>query len=108
MYSTDKTSYEILDGATLTDGLYRWTSNNRIPPEEIMNVLFLEGLISDRAVKDHNDARAVEDKVAIMEYIKARANMSAEAKAERDYEIRAAFGDEAKNVVNVFTGKKVL
>lgn len=92
------------------DGFLRWKSNDAVPMGDVFDLLYEGGRMSALMVKAHTKLREYENEAALLEWsIRLDESLKDdEAKREMDYELRAAFGDEAKNVVNVFTGKKVL
>ena len=92
--------------------VYRYTSNKRIPPKDILDCWFDLDLITPA---DHNEMvqrREEEQQKAIDEYIDRENNRKAglhpdvlaEQEAERQFELRAAFGPGEK-IVNCLTGE---
>ena len=92
--------------------VYRYTSNKRIPPKDILDCWFDLDLITPA---DHNEMvqrREEEQQKAIKEYIDSENNRKAslhpdvlaEQEAERQFELRAAFGPGEK-IVNCLTGE---
>jgi hypothetical protein len=85
-----------------SQGLYRWNSNDRIPPAEIIEQFRSAGYLTDAQAEAHNDQRSIENERIMDEY---RAFMATYVPtAEERYEMMAAFGAGTK-VVNVITGK---
>lgn len=88
-YTTEADDFKIL----------RWTSNDAVIPEDIMDAITWPH-------KDAmNKARDEQIRVSLDSYFKAQAERTPEQIAEEEYEMRAAFGEGAK-VVNVLTGKR--
>ena len=90
--------------ATLTDvgghATLLWKSSGNAVPEDIM-----EGSNwTEEAIAEHAAGSAIKSREAISRYMFARANMSAEAREEEAYELRAVF-EPGETVVNVFTGE---
>lgn len=89
---------------TVTNYTVRWNTNNRVPPKDILKSLFDDGLISQHTLDKSLMTLDKETRLSIAEYIASRENMSAEAIAEEQFEMRAAFGPGAR-ITNILTGK---
>jgi hypothetical protein len=85
--------------ATVKDGVIRWNSNDRVPPEDIVALAIHIGLPIDLAKT--NAARDADLDKFLAEY---RANYKGPTDEER-YEARAAHGPGV-TLVNVITGHK--
>lgn len=83
--------------ATLADGVLRWTSNDRVPPEDVVALAASLGLAIDVAKCDA--ARSADLRAFLKGY-------NPTVTAEDRFEMRAAFGAGA-TVVNVLTGQKI-
>ena len=92
--------------------VYRYTSSKRIPPQDILDCWFDLDLIRPA---DHNEMsarREEEQQKALEQYIDKENNRKknlhpdvlAEQEAERQFELRAAFGPGEK-IVNCLTGE---
>lgn len=89
--------------ASFVDGVMRWNSNDRVPPEEYVDMAIKEGYPVDKAKCDA--ARSVDLKAFLASYRKAQAERSPEQIAEQRMEARAAMGEGVK-MVNIITGEK--
>lgn len=82
------------------DGLYRWKSNERIPPQECLIKAGLKGAVLEMHKK-------VEDEESLKELEEYRERMKDHVPSDEElFEMRAAFG-EGETVVNVLTGQRV-
>jgi hypothetical protein len=79
----------------------RWTSNDRIPFDDMLDRFLMDGLITPLQMVNSMTQRDVEVGALIAEY---RANYTP-PDAEQRSEMRAAFG-EGVTVVDVFSGYK--
>ena len=92
------------------DGVVRWDSNNNVPPEDIVIKIIEQEKETPTlprrqiVIAECDYAREVDMERHIAQYKAARANMTAEQKAEEAYERRAAFGPGEK-IVDVITGE---
>lgn len=105
MYLRDYDRYVKMYEETYIDkhGVLRWKTSNNVPPEELLLLWKYERKRFDLDITlngSNNDLKRV-----INESRKYEANMSDEARRERELEMRAAFGPGV-DVVNVLTGKK--
>ena len=96
------TTQEYLD-MTYTDdnAVLRWESSDRVPPSDIVDAFFGEGLIPFCVYAASTKTRE-EETAAIIENYRRNFRYSDEDLAE----MRAAFGS-GETVVNVFTGKTI-
>lgn len=85
------------DHATLADGVLRWTSNGRVPPEDVVALAASLGLAIDEAKCDA--ARRADLRAFLKGYNPVVTD-------EDRFEMRAAFG-AGSTVVNVITGTKI-
>ena len=85
-----------------TDGdlVVRWDSNDRVPPQDILDLWQHLGFIFDMAASQA--AHEADTKAFLTEY---RANQPAQPSDEERAEARAAFGPGTE-VVDFFTGRK--
>jgi len=72
--------------------------------EDGLEVLLMEGFITEANVEATNEARAIFTTETIAAYAQAQANRTPEQIAEQQFEARAAFGSGEK-VVNILTGE---
>lgn len=97
----EKMIVKIKTDTVLKSGILRWTMGNLVP-QEIAEFAKHLGVAVD--LKKHEAARAKNLDELVKRMKLNEANMSEEARAERDYEMRAAFGP-GETVVNILTGK---
>ena len=99
----------LMEGETYQDeeGFVRFKSNDQIPFPD-----YLEANHPDVDIESHKAKRDEESSAMIQKWIadeekwrKENPEGAAEADAERDFEMRAAFGP-GEDVVNVVTGKR--
>jgi len=81
------------------NGVYRWKSNDRIPPADVVFLDTLPKFNQERM----NSLRAQETAAFLAEYREAMKNHV--PSAEEQFEMRAAFGP-GETVVNVITGQR--
>lgn len=91
------------DATVGRDGVVRWNSNNRVPPQEVLDLWAGHGKIFDMTASQ--SVRDEETSAAIEEYRRNMQNLSPEQEAEMRAEARAAHGPGVE-LVNVFTGRK--
>lgn len=85
----------------INDRVYRWRSNDNIPFEDLLKE---QGVPS--GIIDHCNRIRDEETATMMEQYRQRwRNLSAEERAERDFELRAAFGP-GEDVVDVISGER--
>lgn len=82
-------------------GAWHWNSNDAVIP---LDCLEEAGFDFDPAVQQN--ARDAELRDLVQRMREAEDRMTDEERAERDFEMRAAFG-EGTTVVNVLTGRKI-
>ena len=99
---TTKTGFDF--PYTLTNGIVRWDSNNRVPPQDVLQELLQAGKIFQGDYAKSLRTSEKETQAFIREMILAEDNASDDAKAEHAFELRAAFGP-GKKIVNILTGK---
>jgi len=92
----DKAEYLKKNAYVDAEGVYRWKSNDRVPPEECLEGVDPETIAKCKAARDKDTDKFL---ACYRESMK-----DYEHSAEELYEMRAAFGPGAK-VVNVITGK---
>jgi len=88
--------------ATVTDGVIRWNSNERVPPEDCVALAVHIGLPVD--LDATNEARTKETSDFLADY--RRREKTRVRSPEELAEMRAEFGRGAA-VVNVLTGRKL-
>lgn len=81
----------------------RWVSSNNIPFEDMLTEFLVAGYIDGQTVVNSINARKIEDRKAIEEYVQFRQTNG--YSDEELFEMRAAFGDE--EVVDIFTGEVI-
>lgn len=86
--------------STVRDGILYWNSNDAIVPPFVFRDAGYLVPAAQQAAYDKDSERL------LAAYRRAQENMSAEARAEQAFEMRAAFGPGV-DVVDVFTGRKV-
>jgi len=89
--------------AVIDRGVIRWTSNNRVPPQDVVKFLEWFGEPIDIAACDAAREEDIGDFLA--KYRKAQASRTADEIAEQRAEARAAVGSGV-TMVNIFTGEK--
>lgn len=81
----------------------RWNSSNNIPFEDMLTEFLIAGYIDQQTVVNSINARKIEDKAFLEQYI---ANRKKHGYSEEEkFEMRAAFAGE--EVVDIFTGEVV-
>jgi hypothetical protein len=92
---------------TWFDGdVIRWISNNSVPPKDVVEQFFENGLITAEQKEYADNTRAIELTEFLKKYKEAQANRSEEQKAMERAEVRAAFGKDV-TVQNIFTGEVI-
>lgn len=91
---------KIKDAYKDSDGVYRWESNDRVPPSDMLECWNLDA----ETLQKCNDTRDSENSAFIAEYKERMKNYV--PSAEEMFEMRAAFG-EGERVVNVITGQEI-
>ncbi len=89
--------------ATVTDGVIRWNSNNRVPPEDCVALAVHIGLPVDLGAT--NAARMKETSDFLADY--RRQEVTRVRTPEEMFEMRAAFGSGATVVNLITTGGKI-
>jgi hypothetical protein len=84
-----------------SDGVYRWNTNNSVPPKDIMDLMGLDA----EETNLHDVARDLDTDKFLAEYREAQSNRTPEQIAEEVAEARAALGPGVK-LVNIVTGTK--
>lgn len=98
-----KTVDRIAERATITAGVIRWNSNDRVPP---LDIVALAAEVFEAVDFDASrEAYEADAKRSISEYRRRRAQRTPEQVAEERAEMRAAFGPGA-TVVDVLTGER--
>lgn len=98
-----KTVDRIAERATITAGVIRWNSNDRVPP---LDIVALAAEVFEAVDFDASrEAYEADAKRSIAEYRRRRAQRTPEQVAEERAEMRAAFGPGA-TVVDVLTGER--
>jgi len=85
------------------DHVIRWTSNDRVPFDDMLFDFLTLGLIDRQEFEMSNQCQKNEARVSIAKYREAMKNHV--PTGEELFEMRAAFG-EGETVINVITGKK--
>ncbi len=80
-------------------GIYRWVSNQRVVPDDVLAFNNVDFVIRAKC----EIIRKLEDKKFMREY---RRSMNHVPSAKEKSEMRAAFGPDVKEVVNVITGRR--
>ena len=86
------------------DGAIKWKLSGNYLMDDFCEKLEYGGYAFSREAT--RAKREVQNDEAIEQYKKARANMTAEQKAEEMFEMRAAFGEGA-TVIDVLTGERI-
>lgn len=91
---------------TFDGNVIRWVSNGSVPPKDIVEGFYENGLIT-AVQKEYSDATRSRETMQFLEqYATAMANRSEEQKAMERAEVRAAFGKDV-TVQNIFTGEVI-
>lgn len=86
------------------NGVYRWKSNDSVPPEDILEEMFVDAVIDEEELRYCKMVRKREQDVFLNAY---RERMANHVHSEEElYEMRAAFGEGAE-VVNAITGQVI-
>lgn len=88
----------------IEDGVVRWSSNDSVPPRDLLSDWFEAGCISKGTLRASLEARSADLDAFCAEYRKAQANRK--PSAEEMFEMRAAFGPGAE-VVDVISGRRI-
>lgn len=99
----ESTAKNLKEDATITDGVIRWNTNNSVPPADIVEFAAYLGMPVD--VEKSKVARDKDTDEFFKRYRERQANLTEEEKAERAFEMRAAFGPGEK-VINIITGEE--
>lgn len=96
----------LFESAREVAGVLRYHSNDNVPPFGILEIAGISGPLMERceAARERDNSEFVRQYREQQERFETEPEY-ADARAERDYEIRAAFG-EGEEVVNVFTGRR--
>jgi len=95
-------AFRYATSGTVTDGVFRWDANGNVPPQDILNLLQMDGgVVFD--MEATQAARDADTTAFLAEYREAQKNHT--PSAEEMFEMRAAFGP-GTTVVNVITGRK--
>jgi hypothetical protein len=86
----------------IVDGVVRWSSNDSVPPADLLSDWFEAGCISKGTLRASLEARDVDTAAFCAEY---RRRQPAQPSAEELFEMRAAFG--GAEVVDVISGRRV-
>lgn len=87
---------------TVANGVFRWDSNGNVPPEDILNLLQMDGGL-EFDMEATKAARKADVAASIAAYRKSQENHV--HSEEELFEMRAAFG-AGSTVVNAITGRK--
>ena len=83
----------------------RWKSNDSVPPEDILEEMFVDGVLDEEQIRYAQMIRKQEQDVFLDAY---RERMANHVHSEEElFEMRAAFGEGAE-VVNAITGQKIV
>lgn len=100
--NAERVTKQLRENATITDGVVRWNTNNQVPPEDIVEFAAYIGMPVD--VEKSKAAREKDNDEFFKRYRERQANLTEEQRAERAFEMRAAFGPGEK-VVDIITGE---
>jgi len=104
-YTEEKIVEYFADGyVEFFNEIFFWSSNDRVPFEDIITDFFEAGLISGEVLINSNAHRKVQVSSFLDDYVIAQANRSPEQIAEEQMMARNAFGDQ-QNAVNIITGE---
>lgn len=92
------------DHYTDANGVIRWASNNQVPPIDILELAFVDGVISQQTLKISVETKFEEDNKAIANYIKSRKQHG--YSDEELFEMEASFGSD-ETIVDIFTGQTI-
>lgn len=80
----------------------RWKTNNTVPPEDILEEMFVDGVLDEEQIRY---AKMVRDREVTISITKYREHMKNHVHSDEEmFEMRAAFG-EGTEVVNAITGQ---
>ena len=82
----------------------RWKSNDSVPPEDILEEMFVDGVLDEEQLRYAQMIRNREQVAFLVEYRERMANHV--PSDEEMFEMRAAFGEGA-TVANAITGKEI-
>jgi uncharacterized protein YjcR len=82
----------------------RWKSNDSVPPEDILEEMFVDGVLDEEQIRYAQMIRKREQAGFLDAYRKRMANHV--HSDEEMFEMRAAFGEGA-TVVNAITGQEI-
>jgi len=94
-------TYILAQGYFDTCGIFRWKSNNAVPPKETVSKLSLGADV----VMKIDAAREVDNAAFVEQYRIMQSQRSPEQIAEEHAEARAAMGPGVK-IVNIITGER--
>lgn len=97
-------AHEEFSRGHIENGVFRWNSNDRVAPDDILQSFEAAGLITNEVLNRSLEVRKEEDAAAIAEYIARRQRVG--YSDEEMFEMRAAFGEGAE-VVDIFTGETI-
>ena len=80
-----------------------WSSNDRVPFEDMLTDFFESGLISDEVLHTSNGYRKAQVSSFLDDYVIAQANRSPEQIAEEQMMARDALGNQP--IANIITGE---
>lgn len=86
------------------NGVYRWKSNDRVPPEDILVEMFVDAVIDEEELRYCKMVRKREQDAFLNKYRERMANHV--PSDEEMFEMIAVFG-EGVTVVNAITGKEI-
>lgn len=90
--------------ATVINGVVRWNSNGRVPPNDVLLTWEQHGKQFD--IKASRIASNTETQAFLAEYRRNPPKYSEEARAEMEFEMRAN-GINPRTAVNALTGRRV-
>lgn len=93
----------VTDATVGRDGVVRWNSNDRVPPQNVLDLWAGHGKIFDMAASQA--VRDAETTAFLEEYRRQQANLTPEQEAEIQAGLRATHGP-GKTIVNAVTGRK--
>jgi hypothetical protein len=98
----DASVKQYFEEASDVDGVIRWKSNGKVPPQELIELWAYVGLVDQWTFIRSMKTRDAEQSASLKKYAEANQGYS----QEQLFEMRAAFGAGA-TVVNAITGEKI-
>jgi hypothetical protein len=98
----DESVKKYFEEANVVDGVVRWNSNGKVPPQDLLELWAYVGF--NFSLERSMEVRDAEQSEFFKQYREERANQG--YSQEQLFEMRAAFGAGA-TVVNAITGEKI-